>query len=108
MTTKSDEKTQILLNRRLKFKLLKGKRIRSGNHARSKVFGHGKPCETQTNNKQRGQLCTLVVEKEKIKKKHKQSITDGNPIIICLHVPHHMKKGATANPIRRRMTKIGH
>jgi hypothetical protein len=36
-----------------------------------------------TNNKQRGQLCTLVVRREKRKKKHKQMITGGNSTIIC-------------------------
>jgi len=53
-----------------------------------------------TNNKQRGQWCTLVVRREKIKKKHKQSITGGNPIIICLHVSHHVLEGTTAHLVR--------
>jgi hypothetical protein len=37
------------------------------------------------NNKQRGQLCTLVVMREKRKKKCKQSIIGSNPTIIYLH-----------------------
>jgi hypothetical protein len=53
-----------------------------------------------TNNKQRGQLCTLVVRREKRKKKHKQLITAGNPIIICLHVSHHVEEGKIAHPVR--------
>jgi hypothetical protein len=37
------------------------------------------------NNKQRGQLCILVVMREKRKKKCKQSIIGSNPTIIYLH-----------------------
>jgi hypothetical protein len=61
-----------------------------------------------TNNKQRGQLCTLVVKKKKRKKKHKQSIINGNPTIICIHAPHHVEEGTTANLVRRWMTRFGH
>ena len=60
-----------------------------------------------TNNKQRGQLCTLVVRREKRKKKHKQSITGSNPIIICLHTPHHVLKGTIAHLVRWQMAKFG-
>jgi hypothetical protein len=41
MTAEPDEKTQILLNQRIKFKSLKGKRIRSDSHARPKILGSG-------------------------------------------------------------------
>jgi hypothetical protein len=54
-----------------------------------------------TNNKQRGQLCTLVVRKEKRKKKYKQLITGSNPIIICLHAPHHVEVDTATHPARR-------
>jgi hypothetical protein len=53
-----------------------------------------------TNNKQRGQLYTLIVRKEKRKKKHKQLIIDGNSIIICLQVPYHVEEGMTVHPVR--------
>jgi hypothetical protein len=36
MTTKPDEKIKIPLNRKLKFKSLKGKRVRFGSHIRLK------------------------------------------------------------------------
>jgi len=45
-----------------------------------------------TNNRQIEQLYTLVARREKRKKKRKQLITDGNPIIICLHAPHYVKR----------------
>jgi len=45
-----------------------------------------------TTNKQIEQLYTLVARREKKKKKDKQSITNGNSIIICLHAPHHVKR----------------
>jgi len=54
-----------------------------------------------TNNKQRERLCTLVVKREKRKKKCKQSITDSNSTIICLHVPHHVKEDMTVHLVRR-------
>jgi len=60
------------------------------------------------NNKQRGQLCILVVKREKRKKKHKQSITGGNPTIIRPHAPHHVEERMIAHPRRRWMTKFGH
>jgi hypothetical protein len=56
---------------------------------------------SMTNNKQRGQLCTLVLRREKRKKKHKQSIISGNPTIICLHALHHAEEGTTAHLVRR-------
>jgi len=61
-----------------------------------------------TNNKQKGQLCTLVLRREKRKKKHKQSIISGNPTIICLHALHHVEEGTTTHLVRRRMTRFGH
>jgi hypothetical protein len=60
------------------------------------------------NNKQRGQLCTLVVRREKRNKKHKQSIIDDNPTIIYLHAPHHVKEGTTVHPVKRRMTRFSY
>jgi len=41
MTAEPDEKIQILLNQRIKFKSLKGKRVRSDNHAIPKILGFG-------------------------------------------------------------------
>jgi hypothetical protein len=38
--------------------------------------------------------------KEKRKKKLKQLITDGNPTIIFLYAPHHVKEGTTAHLVR--------
>jgi hypothetical protein len=61
-----------------------------------------------TNNKQIGQLCTLVVRREKRKKKHKQSITNGNSTIICVHALHHVEEGTTAHPVKRLITRFGH
>jgi len=38
-----------------------------------------------TNNKQKRQLCTLVLRREKGKKKHKQSIISGNhPLLVYM------------------------
>jgi hypothetical protein len=45
---------------------------------------------------------------ERKKKKHKQSITEDNPTIICLHLPHHMKEDTASHPVRRRMARFGH
>jgi hypothetical protein len=59
------------------------------------------------NNKQREQLCTLVVMREK-NKKHKQSIIGDNPTIIYLHAPHHMKEGTTAHPVKCQMTRFSY
>ena len=61
-----------------------------------------------TNNKQRGQLCILVVRKDKRKKKHKQSINDDNLTIIGLHTPHHVEEETTAHLVRRWMTRFNH
>jgi hypothetical protein len=44
----------------------------------------------------------------KERKKRKQSITSGNPTIICLHTPHHVKKGTIVHPIRRQMARFDH
>jgi hypothetical protein len=46
--------------------------------------------------------------RKKRNKKHKKSIIGGNPIIICLHAPHHVKKDKVAHPVRRRMARFGH
>jgi hypothetical protein len=37
---------------------------------------------------------------EKKKKKHKQSIIDGNPTIICLHESHHVEEETVAHLVR--------
>jgi len=60
------------------------------------------------NNKRRGQLCTLVVRREKIKKnKTKMSIND-NPTIISLDAPHHVEEGMAAHLERWWMAIFGH
>jgi hypothetical protein len=64
--------------------------------------------DNSTNNRQRGQLCILVVRREKIKKKHKQLIIGGNPNIIYLHAQHHMEGDMTAHLVRHRMARFGH
>jgi hypothetical protein len=46
--------------------------------------------------------------KEKRKKKLKQSITDGNPTIIFLYAPRHVKEGTTAHLVRWQMARFGH
>jgi hypothetical protein len=54
MTTEQGENTQIPLTRRLKFKLLKGKRVRSGSHVRHQSLGsgsHARPKQTTDNEK---------------------------------------------------------
>ena len=61
-----------------------------------------------TNNKQRGQLCNLVIKREKRKKECNQLITNNNPIIICLHTPHHVQEGTIVHPVRQRMARFGH
>jgi|UniRef100_A0A2K1YT36 hypothetical protein len=61
-----------------------------------------------TNNKKRGQLCILVVRKDKRKKKYKQSIIGDNSTIICLHKSHHVEEGTTAYLVRQCMTRFGH
>jgi len=60
------------------------------------------------NNKQRGQLCTLVIKRKKRKKECNQLITNNNPTIICLHTPHHVQEDMTAHPVKQRMTRFGH
>jgi hypothetical protein len=54
-----------------------------------------------TNNKQRGQLCILIVKREKRKKKRKQSVIGDHPTIICLHVSHYVKEDTNVHPVRR-------
>jgi len=63
-----------------------------------------------TNNKQREQLCILVVkrEREREKKKRKQLIIARNPTLICLHVPHHVEEGTTVFLVRWQMTRFGY
>jgi hypothetical protein len=61
-----------------------------------------------TNNKQRGQMCIVVVRIEKRKEKHKQSIIDGNPIIIYLHASYHVKEDMTALLVRHQMTRFSY
>jgi hypothetical protein len=85
------------------------------NHARPKVYGLPNPrhvgmtnMSDLTNNKQRGQLCTLIVMREKRKKKCKQSIISSNQTIIYLHAQHHVKEGTVAHPVRRLMARFGH
>jgi len=47
-------------------------------------------------------------EREKKEKKHKQSITNNNPTIICLHASHHVKECMVANLIRRWIARFFH
>jgi hypothetical protein len=54
-----------------------------------------------TNNKQREQLCILIVRKDKRKKKYKQSIIGDNSTIICRHKSHHVEEGTAAHLVRR-------
>jgi ADP-ribosylglycohydrolase len=56
----------------------------------------------------RGQQYTLVVKKEKRKKKFKQTITDDNPIMICLHALLHVKESMTVHLVMRWMSRFGH
>jgi hypothetical protein len=58
-----------------------------------------------TNNKQRGQLCILVVRKDKRNKKYKQSIIGDNSTIICRHKSHHVEE-RTAEHLVRRYTHL--
>jgi hypothetical protein len=60
------------------------------------------------NNKQSGQLYTLAVRREKIKKKQKQLITSGNSNTISLHAPHYVEEDMTAHPERQWMTRFDH
>jgi endonuclease IV len=62
------------------------------------------------NNKQSGQLYTLAVRREKIKKKQKQKqlITSGNSNTISLHAPHYVKEDMAAHPERQWMTRFDH
>jgi len=53
-----------------------------------------------TNNKQIGQICTLIFRREKGKKKYKQSIIGGNPTIIYLQMSYHGEKVMVAHPVR--------
>jgi len=47
--------------------------------------------------KDKEQLCTLIVGREKRKKKCKQSIISGNPTMICLHTPHHVREDTSSH-----------
>jgi len=58
--------------------------------------------------KDKEQLCTLIVGREKRKKKCKQSIISGNPTMICLHTPHHVREDTSSHLSRWWMTKFGH
>ena len=82
------------------------KRSEFGSYARPKVRGNDK--YVWFDKQQRGQLCTLILRREKRKKKRKQSITDDNPTIIFLHALHHVEEGTTAHPVRRWMSRFGH
>jgi len=46
--------------------------------ARPKVLGSVNPYQTQANNKQTKNNCIFLLSREKIKKKHKQSINNSN------------------------------
>lgn len=59
-------------------------------------------------NKQRGQLYTLTVKREKRKKKQKQSITDGNSTTISLCVSPHIEKDTTVFLERSRIARISY
>jgi hypothetical protein len=52
----------------------------------------GTEIEKQQTKKQIRQLCILAVRRKKRKKNKKKSITSGNPTIISIHAPHHVKK----------------
>lgn len=57
-----------------------------------------------TSNKQIEKLYTLVIRK----KKYKHSIIHDYPIIIYLHVLHHIKENMTAYLIRQRIIIFSH
>jgi hypothetical protein len=59
-------------------------------------------------NKQRGQLCTLIVKREKKKKKQKQSITDGNSTTISLCVSPHIENDTTVFLRISRIARISY
>jgi hypothetical protein len=52
-----------------------------------------------TNNKQKEQLCILIVRRKR--KKHKQSIIDNNPTIVYLHESHYVEESIAAHLVRR-------
>ena len=47
-------------------------------------------------------------KREKKEKKCKQSITNSNPTMICLHAPLHVKEGMVAYLVIQQMTRFGH
>jgi hypothetical protein len=63
------------------------------------------PSKQQT---KRGQYCTLVGRREKRMKKLKQSITGGNPTMICHHAPLHVEEGMIVHLVIRHMGKFDH
>jgi hypothetical protein len=71
----------------------------SSNYIRSKFFDLTTMIDL-TNNKQIGQMCTLIFRREKGKKKYKQSIIGGNPTIIYLQMSYHGEKVMVAHPVR--------
>jgi hypothetical protein len=52
---------------------------------------------TEINKQQTKRIIMYFSCQEEEKKKHKQSITDGNPTIIGLHAPHHMEEVIVAH-----------
>jgi len=87
----------------------KPKSVGFGDHVRSKLLGSGKwplyPSKQQIN---KGQLNTLIVRREKRKKKQKQLITDGNLTIINLHALHHLEESTPTHLSRLWMTRFDH
>jgi hypothetical protein len=57
---------------------------------------------------QKRQYCSLVGRKEKRIKKLKQSITNGNPTMLCHHAPLHVEEGMVAHPVIRHMDRFDH
>jgi hypothetical protein len=75
--------------------------------ATSKALRSDNLCQTQANNKERT-IVHFSCQDRKERKKLKQSITDNNPTMICLHVLLHMKEGMTAHLVIRQMGRFGH
>jgi hypothetical protein len=78
----------------------------SGVFVRPKVFRFG--THLPDPNKQRIIVHFSCQKREKKEKKHKQLIIDGNPTMICLHTPHHMKEDTSTHLSRRRMARFSH
>jgi hypothetical protein len=100
VTIEPDEKIQIPLNWRLKFKSLKGKRVRFGSHADSSDLGLEAMSDASKQQIKRWQLCILVVRRDKRKKKLKQLITGNNLTIIFIHVLYHVEEGTIVHLMR--------